>query len=106
MNLAEILLGFAIGVPVGCILCAGFYLMVEKRAQSISMAARGEKGRANRADADDRLSAAIMEAAMLHKAGKTPQEIISELLPKYPEVAFRLGKQLPKLMQQFGGDAQ
>ena len=52
----------------------------------------GEAGNVARVQKNERMNAALVEAAALFKEGKKPEEILKELLPKYPDVALQLGQ--------------
>ena len=84
--------GFAVGV--GC--SAAIYLFSHRLAAARYMSEKGTRAVQAKQEYEDRMTAALVEAAALHKAGKKPQEIMAELLPRYPDVAMRLVKKLGK----------
>jgi len=90
MELITFFGGFALGL--GLKFC--FDWAVEKRASSLYWREKGRRGFEKKQEIEGRLQAALVEAAALYKAGTPPIEIAKHLLPKYPDVALKLGKQL------------
>ena len=90
------LIWFFGGIVVGVSGGIAVHWYAHRLAASKYMQDKSRKGVEARQEYEDRMTAALVEAAAMHKAGKKPQEIMAELLPKYPDVAMRLVKKLGK----------
>jgi hypothetical protein len=89
-----IILGiFALAMVGGVIGAWLFRRQLEARISSLE----ARRGREGLTAANDRLESAITEAAALYQSGTKPEEILKTLLPKYPDVALKLGKKLGKI---------
>jgi len=89
---------FLVGAAVAAFAYARMMSYAEQRAQSLRNSSAGTIAREKSREYEDRLTAAMAEAMLMQKDGKTPGEIMKTLLPKYPDVALRLGKQIPKII--------
>lgn len=69
-----------------------FRRQLEARVSSLE----ARRGREGLTAANDRLESAITEAASMFQGGAKPEEILKALLPKYPDVALKLGKKMGK----------
>jgi len=101
--LAGILLVFGLGVITTLLLQRVMATMVESRINSI----KGAKGRAQRADNEERLMLAVAEVAQAVQGGATPTDALKQVAMKYPDVAMKIGsKMLSGKLGNLGGDEE
>lgn len=81
---------------VGIAVTVFFYWLVKRETRHFYLSQMGKKGKEVYQQQEERMQAAMVEALAMFKEGKPPVEIAKELLPKYPDVALRLGKRLGK----------
>jgi len=65
-----------------------------RRIESLENSIKGKRGVEARAEKDERLNLALAEASLLMQQGKNLPEIAKELLPKYPDIAGKLAKDM------------
>lgn len=70
---------------------------IQMQIASLRNSIKGSASVAVRQDKAERINGALIEAAALLKAGKSPIEIGKEILPRYPDVALDLFKEFRKL---------
>lgn len=111
LEIAEILLLTAVVLLLTAIFSAVFAVLVrtlldqkketrlsilEDEVERLIKTFAGTRGQQVRQEKNERIQAAMMEAAALFQAGKKPEEIAKELLPKYPDITMDLFLKLQK----------
>jgi hypothetical protein len=94
-------LGLFLAFICGFVAAFVFNFAVENRARSLMRAEWGAQGQVKKKAQEDRITAAVAEFALLSKQEEYQKDgkpdlikIGMFLLPKYPDIALRLGKEV------------
>jgi hypothetical protein len=90
-SIISILIGIICGMVSHVIRNKDLGMLIAK-VDHIEMTRLSEKGANVRNEKRERTNMAMAEAAALYQSGKKPEEIMKELLPKYPDIALELVK--------------